>query len=82
MALSFEDAAVLGWHVQQLGLTEAALRVFEAQRIPRVKAVFEMTAAQAAAAAAGVPREVLLQQRAELLYGQACFKPLRELVAM
>lgn len=38
-----EDAAVLGWHVQQLGLTEAALRAFEAERIPRVKEVFGLT---------------------------------------
>jgi 2-polyprenyl-6-methoxyphenol hydroxylase-like FAD-dependent oxidoreductase len=48
-----EDAAVLGWHVQQEGLTEAALRAFEAERIPRVKEVFGMTDKHAAKMKAG-----------------------------
>lgn len=43
-----EDAAVLGWHVQQQGLSEAALRAFEAERIPRVKEVFALTDKHAA----------------------------------
>lgn len=48
-----EDAAVLGWHVQQAGLTAAALRAFEAERIPRVKEVFGMGDRHAAKMKAG-----------------------------
>lgn len=48
-----EDAAVLGWHVQQQGLTAEALRAFEAERIPRVKEVFGLTAKHAAQMKAG-----------------------------
>jgi 2-polyprenyl-6-methoxyphenol hydroxylase-like FAD-dependent oxidoreductase len=81
LALSLEDAAVLAYHVQQQGLTAAALRAFEAERIPRVKAVFGLTAKQAAAMKAGVPQRQLLDERAELLYGQAHFKPLQPPVA-
>lgn len=39
---------MLGWHVQQQGLTEAALRAFEAERIPRVKEIFSLTDKHAA----------------------------------
>jgi hypothetical protein len=123
-----EDAAVLGWHVQQAGLTAAALRAFEAERIPRVKEVFGMGDRHAAkmkegaracvgfsfepdrsqclccsvqcsegqraagdspaycaaclcpcTALAGIPQRDLLQERAELLYGKAKFKPLKQL---
>lgn len=81
IGLCFGDAAVLGWHIQQNGLTEQALRDFERQRIPRVKAVFGMTAQQRAAAAAGTPREQLARERADLLYGQATFKQLAGVVA-
>jgi hypothetical protein len=49
-----EDAAVLGWHVQQQGLTAAALRAFEAERIPRVKEVFGLTDKHAAKMKAGM----------------------------
>lgn len=76
LALALEDAAVLAWHVQQQGLTEAALRAFERERIPRVKEVFSMGARQAAAMAAGVPQRQLMGERAEVLYGNAHFKPL------
>lgn len=76
MALSFEDAAVLGKHIKQLGPTPAALRAFEAERIPRVKAVFALGARAAAAAAAGVPQAQLMEERAALLYGEAAFEPL------
>lgn len=48
-----EDAAVLGWHVQQGGLTAEALRAFEAERIPRVKEVFGMGDRHAAKMKAG-----------------------------
>lgn len=48
-----EDAAVLGWHVQQQGLCEAALRAFEVERIPRVKEVFALTDKHAAKMKAG-----------------------------
>ncbi|WIA35368.1 hypothetical protein OEZ86_003819 [Tetradesmus obliquus] len=82
LALSVEDAAVLGWHIQQQGLTAAALRAYEAERIPRVKAVFGLTAKQAAAMKAGVPQRQLLDERAELLYGQAHFKPLQPVAAV
>jgi 2-polyprenyl-6-methoxyphenol hydroxylase-like FAD-dependent oxidoreductase len=68
---------VLGAHVQQQGLTEAALRAFERERIPRVKAIFGLAAAQAAKIRAGVPQRELLDERAELLYGQASFRPLQ-----
>lgn len=81
IGLCFEDAAVLGWHVQQQGLTEPALRGFERERIPRVKAVFGMTAQQLAAAAAGAPREQLARERADLLYRQAAFNQLAGSVA-
>jgi 2-polyprenyl-6-methoxyphenol hydroxylase-like FAD-dependent oxidoreductase len=81
LALSLEDAAVLAWHVQQQGLTADALRAYEAERIPRVKAVFGLTSKQAAAMKAGVPQRQLLDERAELLYGQAHFKPLQPMAA-
>ncbi|GBF88144.1 FAD NAD(P)-binding domain-containing protein [Raphidocelis subcapitata] len=42
MAQAFEDAAVLGKHVQQSGLSEASLRAYEAERARRVRAVFSM----------------------------------------
>ncbi|KAI8473272.1 MAG: hypothetical protein J3K34DRAFT_411487 [Monoraphidium minutum] len=76
LALSLEDAAVLGLQVQRLGLCEAALRAYEAERIPRVKAVFGLAGRQAAAMAAGVPQQQLLEERAALLYGEAHFEPL------
>lgn len=76
IGLCFEDAAVLGWHIQQHGLTEEALRAFERERIPRVKAVFNMTAKQVAAAANGTPRQQLVEERAQLLFGQAVFQQL------
>jgi hypothetical protein len=60
--------------VQQRGLSEAALRAFEAERIPRVKAVFSMAARHAAQMAAGAPRAGLMQERADLLYGEARFE--------
>lgn len=44
---------MLGWHVQQQGLTEGALRAFEAERIPRVKEVFGLTHKHAAKMKAG-----------------------------
>lgn len=44
---------MLGWHVQQQGLTAAALRAFEAERIPRVKEVFGLTDKHAAKMKAG-----------------------------
>jgi 2-polyprenyl-6-methoxyphenol hydroxylase-like FAD-dependent oxidoreductase len=75
LALSLEDAAVLGWHVQQLGLTPAALRAYEAERIPRVKAIFELAARQAAAPR-GSQNPEAWAERAELLYGGANFQPL------
>lgn len=78
LALSLEDAAVLGWHVQQAGLTAAALRAFEAERIPRVKEVFGMGDRHAAKMKEGIPQRELLQERAELLYGKAKFKPLKQ----
>jgi 2-polyprenyl-6-methoxyphenol hydroxylase-like FAD-dependent oxidoreductase len=81
LALSLEDAAVLAWHVQQQGLTAEALRAYEAERIPRVKAVFGLTSKQAAAMKAGVSQRQLLDERAELLYGQAHFKPLQPMAA-
>jgi hypothetical protein len=62
--------------VQRAGLSEAALRAYEAERIPRVKAVFSMAARHAAQMAAGVPRTGLMQERADLLYGEARFEPL------
>lgn len=64
---------MLGWHVQQRGLSKAALRAYEAERAPRVRAVFGLAAKQAAAMAAGATQAELLQERAELLYGQASF---------
>lgn len=73
-----EDAAVLGWHVQQQGLTEAALRAYEAERIPRVKEIFGLTEKQAAAMRAGVPQRQLLDERAAVLYGKAHFRPLQQ----
>jgi len=76
MGLSFEDAAVLGRCVQQHGLTETALRQFEAKQIPRVKAVFGLAGRQAAAMASGTPQKQLMEERAQLLYGQATFEPL------
>lgn len=39
---------MLGWHVQQSGLTEEALRAYEAERTPRVRAIFGLTDQQAA----------------------------------
>jgi 2-polyprenyl-6-methoxyphenol hydroxylase-like FAD-dependent oxidoreductase len=72
-----EDAAVLAWHVQQQGLTEAALRAYEKERIPRVKEIFSLGAKQAEAMAKGVSQRDLLDARAELLYGQAKFRPLQ-----
>ncbi len=39
--MTFEDAAELGWHVQQLGLTPEALRAFELERIPRVGVIVQ-----------------------------------------
>jgi hypothetical protein len=45
---------VLGWHVQQQGLCEAALRAFEAERIPRIKEVFGLTDKHAEKMKAGV----------------------------
>eukprot|EP00775_Hariotina_reticulata_P007830 gene7830-8027_t len=80
LGLALEDAAVLAWHVQQQGLTEAALRAYEMERIPRVKEVFNLAAKQAEAMAKGVPQRQLLDARAELLYGQAKFQPLQATV--
>jgi 2-polyprenyl-6-methoxyphenol hydroxylase-like FAD-dependent oxidoreductase len=54
MFVRAEDAAVLGWHVQQQGLCEAALRAFEAERIPRIKEVFGLTDKHAEKMKAGV----------------------------
>ncbi len=76
MGLSFEDAAVLGRCVERHGLTEAALREYEAARIPRVKAVFGLAGRQAAAMASGVPQRELMEQWAALLYGEAKFEAL------
>ncbi len=39
--MTFEDAAELGWHVQQLGLTPEALRAYELERIPRVGVIVQ-----------------------------------------
>lgn len=39
--MTFEDAAELGWHVQQMGLTPEALRAFELERIPRVGVIVQ-----------------------------------------
>jgi 2-polyprenyl-6-methoxyphenol hydroxylase-like FAD-dependent oxidoreductase len=75
LALSLEDAAVLGWYVQQLGLTPEALRAYEAERIPRVKAIFELAARQAARPRGSQTPEAWAE-RAELLYGGASFQPL------
>lgn len=75
--MALEDAAVLGWHVQQHGLTEAALRAFEKERIPRVKEVFDLAARQATQMAAGVPQKQLIDERAEVLFGKANFKALQ-----
>lgn len=79
MALSFEDAAVLGWHVGRLGASAPALRAFEAERIPRVKAVFSLGARNAEAMKRGVPQRELLEARAALLYGEAKFRSLADL---
>jgi salicylate hydroxylase len=79
LALSLEDAAVLGWHVQQLGLTPAALRAYEAERIPRVKAIFELAARQAAAPRGSQSPAAKAASR-ELRYGQAKFRPLGHVV--
>lgn len=38
---ALEDGAVLGWHVQEHGLTAEALREFEKERIPRVCKIAE-----------------------------------------
>jgi hypothetical protein len=67
---------VLGRHVQQSGLSEAALRAYEAERARRVRAVFSMANRHAAAMAAGEDRQRLFDERAALLYGEANFAPL------
>ncbi|KAF8060567.1 Zeaxanthin epoxidase [Scenedesmus sp. PABB004] len=75
LALSLEDAAVLGACVRDGGLTEAALRSYEAARVPRVREVFSLTGRHAEAMKAGVPQRQLLDERAELLYSVR-FEPL------
>jgi 2-polyprenyl-6-methoxyphenol hydroxylase-like FAD-dependent oxidoreductase len=70
---------VLGWHVQQLGLTPEALRAYEAERIPRVKAIFELAARQAAQPPGARNPAARVQSR-ELRYGQANFRPLGRVV--
>lgn len=39
--MTMEDAAELGWFVQQMGLTAEALRAFELERIPRVGVIMQ-----------------------------------------
>ena len=39
--MTMEDAAELGWFVQQLGLLPEALRAFELERIPRVGVIVQ-----------------------------------------
>lgn len=41
LSLAIEDAVVLAWHLQQQGVCQSALRSYEEERPPRVKAVHE-----------------------------------------
>lgn len=67
-----EDAAVLGWHVQQAGLTAAALRAFEAERIPRVKEVFGIGDRHAAKMKAGAYVWAWMSLRSRSCCSQCC----------
>ena len=70
MGLSFEDAAVLGLKVKELGLGEAALRAYEEERGQRVRAVFEMQARHGRMVPAGeATQQELVAERNALLLG-------------
>jgi 2-polyprenyl-6-methoxyphenol hydroxylase-like FAD-dependent oxidoreductase len=76
MGLSFEDAAVLGLKVKELGLGEEALRAYEEERGGRVRAVFEMQAKHGQMIASGkATQQELVPERNGLMLGVE-FKPL------
>ncbi|GBF90246.1 hypothetical protein Rsub_03379 [Raphidocelis subcapitata] len=65
--LAFEDAAVLAHHLAAAGPTEAALRAYEAERLPRLRtlAEFNITTMNSAAKAAGQDYQELKRRQAE-----------------